>query len=165
MYVEDQDCERGYKLDKYVKTYAWVFAYGPMLLVVLVVIATNLCLYVTIRGQERRCIRYATMAGIRQDENYRHRKSKSAAIQSSLYVLASLFSFIWTLMPYVGFHLDANLTWRYFFRFMVCFFYPLQGFFNFFIFIRCVAEILCVLQSPKAEKSFGIFRCASFVLT
>jgi hypothetical protein len=51
-------CTRGYKLDKYLDFYVWIFSYGWLFASFIVVLVNSILIYTAIRKQERRNERY-----------------------------------------------------------------------------------------------------------
>jgi hypothetical protein len=84
----------------------------------------------------------------------RIKQSRTAAVQSSCYVLSSLFTAVWTFMPWVGYKLLVETRVRFFFAFMVNIAVPAQGIFNLFIFVR-----LHYIHLRETKKEWSRIQC------
>jgi hypothetical protein len=82
------------------------------------------------------------------------RKSRIAAVQSSLYVSSAFFTAMWIFMPWVGNKLQVQTHWRFFFAFMVNIVSPSQGLFNLFVFVR-----LQYLRLRDTNKDWSRLKC------
>jgi hypothetical protein len=89
-----------------------------------------------------------------QANTRRIKQSRTAAVQSSLYVLSSLFTAVWTFMPWVGYKLLVDARVRFFFAFMVNIAVPAQGMFNLFIFVR-----LHYIHLRETKKEWSRIQC------
>jgi hypothetical protein len=94
-----------------------------------------------------------------QAHAHRIKQSRTAAVQSSCYVLSALLTAVWTFMPWVGYKLLVDVRARFFFAFMVNIAVPAQGIFNLFIFVR-----LHYMHLRETKKEWSRLRCARFCL-
>jgi hypothetical protein len=84
----------------------------------------------------------------------RIRQSRTAAVQSSLYLGSALFTAVWIFLPWMGSKLMVEARTRFFFAFMVNIVSPSQGVFNLFVFVR-----LNYLHLRETHKEWGRLRC------
>jgi hypothetical protein len=84
----------------------------------------------------------------------RIRQSRTAAVQSSLYLCSALFTAVWIFLPWMGSKLQVEARTRFFFAFMVNIVSPSQGVFNLFIFVR-----LQYLHLRETKKGWSRMRC------
>lgn len=63
-------------------------------------------------------------------------KSRAALVQSMYYVVFAFFIAVWMWLPWLGSELQVRAEVRAFLAFGVQIFYPLQGLFNFFVYVR-----------------------------
>jgi hypothetical protein len=89
----------------------------------------------------------------------RIKQSRTAAVQSSCYVLSALFTAVWTFLPWVGYKMLVESRVRFFFAFMVNIAVPAQGIFNLFIFVR-----LQYVHLRETKKEWSRFRCVRHCL-
>jgi hypothetical protein len=78
-------CTRGYKLDKYLDLYAWIFSYGWLFASFIVVLVNSILIYTAIRKQEQRNERYR----FELDSDATGFKQNTQMFQSSLKPAAS----------------------------------------------------------------------------
>lgn len=84
----------------------------------------------------------------------RVKQSRTAAIQSSYYIVSALFTAVWTFLPWVGLKLMVKAPTRLFLATMVNTVTPAQGLFNLFIFVR-----LQYVHLRETKKDWSRFRC------
>lgn len=90
----------------------------------------------------------------------RVKQSRTAAIQSSCYIVSALFTAVWTFLPWVGLKLMVKAPTRLFLATMVNTVTPSQGLFNLFIFVR-----LQYVHLRETNKDWSRFRCFKHCLT
>jgi hypothetical protein len=90
----------------------------------------------------------------------RVKQSRTAAIQSSCYIVSALFTAIWTFLPWVGLKLMVEAPTRLFLATMVNTVTPSQGIFNLFIFVR-----LQYVHLRETKKDWSRFRCFKHCLS
>jgi hypothetical protein len=91
------NCSRGYKLDKLLDFYVWVFAYGWLFLSFLIVLVNSILIYSAIRSQELRNERYLFRTAESNERRNRHNNMSShlssqqnrQSIQSGMSVISS----------------------------------------------------------------------------
>jgi hypothetical protein len=87
------------------------------------------------------------------------KQSRTAAVQSSLYLSFALFSAVWVFLPWMGSKLMVDAPVRFFFAFMVNIVSPSQGVFNLFIFVR-----LQYLHQREKNKDWSRWKCVKHCL-
>jgi hypothetical protein len=90
----------------------------------------------------------------------RVKQSRTAAIQSSCYIVSALFTAVWTFLPWVGLKLMVKAPTRLFLATMVNTVTPSQGLFNLFIFVR-----LQYVHLRETKKDWSRFRCCKHCLS
>jgi hypothetical protein len=80
--------------------------------------------------------------------------SRTALVQSILYVSTAFFTAVWIFLPWLGSKLGVAIQWRFFFAFMVNIVNPLQGVFNLITFVR-----VQYLRLRATEKEWSRLRC------
>jgi hypothetical protein len=87
------------------------------------------------------------------------KQSRTAAVQSTLYLSFALFSAVWGFLPWVGHELLVDAPVRFFFAFMLNIVTPSQGVFNLFIFVR-----LQYLHMRERNKDWSRLNCVKHCL-
>ena len=152
-YIPEMECKRGYKIKENNSWYPWIFSFAWLFASVFVVLVCNLLIYDSIRRQERKNLAYGTpreesppkrRASFMSLESMRAislsssntKMSRAAFVQSMLFVTFAFSTSVWVFLPFLGVKLQVRREVRFFFAIMASLAFPLQGFFNFCVYVR-----------------------------
>lgn len=135
---EDLRCERGADFEKFV----WIFSYFHLYFSFAIIAAANIRILWTVYVHERRLALHTTIPassfsqerqGFRQMDPYR--RSREVARANFGYVAGYLVTFVWSSLSFlVSKFMPSNVPLIYACCLLLQIFYPLQGFWNCFVF-------------------------------
>ena len=131
-----QGCEDDEETECISTILAWIYTGVPAMGTLIFLVVANIVIYLKVRKTMGRTRRFSMSS---TNSATRHRADKQVAVQSTLYVMACIMTLVWSVMlrtlESMGVHRE-NESDVILLLFLGQFFYPLQGFWNFLIYLR-----------------------------